>query len=128
MRIAVQTLPLHFYDDPIDVIFKVPPTYEKSPDCPQAFIWRGNNYLIIEVLEEWVDFERRGKSARNMKPTHAATARIRGSWGVGRYYFRVKTESEQYFELYYDRAPEDCDDRKGKWLLKGERKPTTAKE
>jgi len=124
----VQTLPLHFYDDPIDVIFKVPPTYEKSPDCPQAFIWRGNNYLIIEVLEEWVDFERRGKSARNMKPTHAATARIRGSWGVGRYYFRVKTESEQYFELYYDRAPEDCDDRKGKWLLKGERKPTTAKE
>ncbi|MBA3074589.1 MAG: hypothetical protein FP831_13390 [Anaerolineae bacterium] len=124
----MQTLPLHFYDDPIDVIFKVPPTYEKSPDCPQAFIWRGNNYLIIEVLEEWVDFERRGKSARNMKPTHAATARIRGSWGVGRYYFRVKTESEQYFELYYDRAPEDCDDRKGKWLLKGERKPTTAKE
>lgn len=124
----MQTLPLHFYDDPIDVIFKVPPTYEKSPDCPQGFTWRGNDYLIIEVLEEWVDFERRGKSARNMKPTHAATARLRGSWGVGRYYFRVKTDSNQYFELYYDRAPEDCDDRKGKWFLKGERKPTTAKE
>ena len=124
----METLPLHFYDDPIEVIFTVPPTYEKSPDCPQGFIWRGNSYLITEVLEEWVDFERRGRNARNMKPTHLAPARIKGSWGVGRYCFRVKTDSNQYFELYYDRAPDDCDDRKGKWFLKGERKPAVSQE
>ena len=119
----MQTQPLHFYDDPIQVIFKVPPTYEKKPDCPQAFTWRGETYLITEVLEEWVDYERRGRMGRNMQPAHLASARMKGSWGVGRFSFRVKVESGQFFELYYDRAPDDCDDRKGNWFLKGERKP-----
>lgn len=118
----MQTLPLHFYDDPIEVIFKEPPTYEKSPSCPQAFIWQGETFLITELLEEWVDYTRRGRMARNMSPAHAASARIKGSWGVGRFSFRVRVESGRFFEIYYDRAPEDCDDRKGNWFLKGERK------
>lgn len=118
----MQTIPSQFYDEPIQVIFKVPPTYEKSPDCPQAFIWRGDTYMITEVFEEWIDFERRGRNARNMKPAHAASARIKGSWGVGRFFFRIKVDSGQCFEIYYDRAPENCDDRKGNWFLLGERK------
>jgi len=31
--------PLHFYDDPIEVIFETPPALEKSPPCPNGFIW-----------------------------------------------------------------------------------------
>lgn len=118
----MQTIPSQFYDEPIEVIFKEPPTYEKSPDCPQAFTWRGDTYPIVETMEEWVDFERRGRNARNMKPAHAASARIKGSWGVGRFFFRVKTASGQCFEIYYDRAPMNCDDRKGNWFLLRERK------
>ena len=118
----MKTVPFHFYDDPIEVFFAKPPTYEKSPSCPQAFSWRGETYTVSEVLEEWIDFERRGKMGRNMKPAHAATAAIKGSWGVGKFYFRVKVATGQFFELYFDRAPENCDDRKGNWFLKGERK------
>jgi hypothetical protein len=124
----METIPSRFYDDPIEVIYKTPPTYEKSPDCPQAFIWKGVTYPILEVLEMWEDYERRGKKARNMKPTHLASARAKGSWGVGRFNFRVKTDSGQYFEIYYDRAPQNCDDRKGNWVLKGERKPVENQE
>jgi len=119
---AMQTIPLHFYDERIEVIFDVPPTYEKSPPCPQGFLWRGGEFTITETLEEWLDFDRRGKAARNMQPAHLASAKLKGSWGVGRFYFRVMTTDRRIFDLYFDRAPEDCDDRKGKWVLLGERK------
>jgi hypothetical protein len=55
--------------------------------------------------------------ALNMRPSHAATAKRRGSWGVGRFYLRVRTESGRVFDLYYDRAPKSIDDRKGVWIL-----------
>ncbi len=119
----METVPFHFYDEPIQVIFDVPPMYEKSPNCPKAFVWREETFLIHEVLEEWVDVQRRGRMDRNMSPAHLASARLKGSWGVSRYYFRIETTAERFFEIYYDRAPENCDDRKGNWYLKGERKP-----
>lgn len=60
--------------------------------------------------------------SRNMRPAHAARASRDGSWGVGRFYFRVTVHTGQMFEIYYDRAPEDVDNRKGGWFLLGERK------
>jgi hypothetical protein len=36
---------------------------------------------------------------------------------VGKYYFRVRTDTGQIFDLYYDRAPGGADDRKGSWYL-----------
>ncbi|KAF0112223.1 MAG: Uncharacterized protein FD147_284 [Chloroflexi bacterium] len=117
----MDTIPSHFYDEPIEVIFDQPPLLEKKPDCPQGFIWRGETYHITEILEEWVDYRRRGKMARNMKPAHLSSASRKGSWGVGRFCFRVKVESGRFFELYYDRAPENVDNRKGNWFLLGER-------
>lgn len=117
----MHTVPHQFYDDPIEVFFKEAPTREKSPHCPDGFIWRGEEYRIIEILEEWIDYRRRGRMARNMAPTHLASASRLGSWGVGRFFFRVKTTCGRAFELYYDRAPEDADNRKGNWFLKGER-------
>ncbi len=53
----------------------------------------------------------------NMRPANAAKAKRRGSWGVGRFYFRVQTDSGQIYDLYYDRAPKDVDDRSGAWFL-----------
>lgn len=118
----MDSFPLDFIDEPIDVVFHYPPTLAKSPPCPDAFLWRGENYQIVEMLETWQDFRRRGRMARNMRPEHAATASRRGSWGVGRFHFKVRVESGQVFELYYDRAPETAGDRKGHWFLLGERR------
>jgi hypothetical protein len=66
---------------------------EKKPGCPDRFVWRGEAYCVIEVLSEWHDYGRRGRMARNMRPEHAATASRRGSWGVGRDYYRVRTDT-----------------------------------
>lgn len=109
--------PLRFIEEAIEVQFDVPPALEKKPGPPNAFVWRGSEYRIMNVLSEWHDYSRRGRMSRNMRPEHAATARSRGSWGVGKDYYRVVTHSEQIFDLYYDRAPKDVDNRKGAWFL-----------
>lgn len=109
--------PIHFIDEPIDPLFEVPPTYEKSPTCPNGFIWDEKKYQIVTSLSEWADFTRRGKSARNMRPAHAEVASGRGSLNVGRFFFRVRVENGQIFDLYYDRAMKSVDERKGQWFL-----------
>jgi hypothetical protein len=109
--------PLRFIGEPVEVYFEQPPTLEKKPGCPDAFFWRGERYEIVETLSEWHDYRRRGKMARNMRPEHAARATQRGSWGVGRDYFRVRVGNGRVFDLYYDRAPQDADRRKGGWFL-----------
>jgi hypothetical protein len=109
--------PLHFYDDPTEVLFDTPPALEKSPPCPNGFLWQGQTFRVTEFLSEWSDFGRRGRSAKNRRPAHAVVAAGRGSLNVGRFYFRVKVDSGQVFDLYYDRAMKNVDERKGQWFL-----------
>lgn len=97
--------------------------FEKRPECPSAFVWRGESYRIDECLSEWRDYARRGKAAHNMRPSHLAAAEKRGSRGVGRHFFRVRTDSGRIFDLYYDRAPRDTSDTKGSWHLLRELEP-----
>ncbi|NWF63439.1 MAG: hypothetical protein HXY38_03950 [Chloroflexi bacterium] len=117
-------IPVHFYDERIEVRFDEPPVREKAPHCPNGFIWHKTTYVIIAALSEWTDFTRRGKMAKNMRPARAAAAATRGSLNVGRYYFRVKVHSGQVFDIYYDRAMQSVDDRKGQWFLYRELKKT----
>lgn len=134
--------PIHFYDQPIEPVFDKPPAREKTPDCPDGFVWEDKTYRVVEMLSSWSDFARRGKMARNMRPAHAAVAAGRGSLNVGRFYFRVRvvlvlsrssiasplgtagqTEGtagqpkSQVFDIYYDRAMKNIDDRKGQWFI-----------
>ena len=120
----MESEPAHFIDEPVEVIFRQPPLLEKKPTCPDAFIWRGETYAVEEMLAEWSDYTRRGRMARNMQPQHAAAASRRGSWGVGRFFYRVRVAGGRIFEIYYDRAPKDAGDRKGKWYLFSERNET----
>jgi hypothetical protein len=111
-----------FIDQPIEVTYAEAPILEKVPACPDGFTWNGREYQIKQVEAEWLDLKRRGRDARNMSPPHAARAAMRGSWGVGRFYFRVWVDTGQLFDIYFDRAPGNIDDRKGGWFLLGERK------
>ncbi|MCB8982652.1 MAG: hypothetical protein H6659_02400 [Ardenticatenaceae bacterium] len=106
-----------FIGEPITAVFDTPPAMSKKPGCPDGFVWNDTSFRVARLLEEWVDYGRRGRMAQNMQPEHAARAAQRGSWGVGRFYFRVQTENGRTFELYYDRAPKDADDRYGSWFL-----------
>ena len=113
----MQFKPLQFLDLPVEPIFDVPPARLKTPGCPNGFVWQGHTYRVLELLSEWHDFARRGRSARNMPPAHAQVAARRGSLGVGRFYFRVRVDSDQFFDLYYDRAPQVADRKKDHWFL-----------
>ncbi len=108
---------VHFLDQAIEVIFDKPPVREKTPDCPDGFIWEDRTLRVTEMLSSWSDFKRRGKMARNMQPAHAQVASSRGSLNVGRFFFRVRTDTGQIFDLYYDRAMKNIDDRKGQWFV-----------
>ncbi len=108
---------LHFIDEEIEIHFDTPPVRQKTPPCPDGFTWKERTYRVIEKISEWHDFTRRGRMARNMRPAHAAVAAVRGSLGVGRFYFRVRTDTGQVFDLYYDREIKDVDDRLGHWYL-----------
>ena len=108
---------VHFIGEPVQVEYDRPPLLQKKPGCPNRFIWAGQTFHIVETLEEWHDYKRRGRMAKNMQPAHLATAEQRGSWGVGRDYYRVRTTDHRVFDLYFDRAPKGSDQRKGGWFL-----------
>jgi hypothetical protein len=113
----VDFIPIRFLDQPVEVHFDIPPVRQKTPPCPNGFVWEGKTYRVVEMLSEWKDFSRRGRMARNMRPAHAEVAAGRGSLGVGRFYFRVRTNTGQVFDLYYDRQIKSVDDRLGHWFL-----------
>lgn len=119
--------PVRFIGAPITVEFAQPPALEKAPPCPSIFVWAETPHRVTALLAEWHDYSRRGRMARNMRPEHAARAAQHGSWGVGRYYFRVRAitpataaTAGQIFELYYDRAPQEAGQRAGGWFLVSE--------
>jgi hypothetical protein len=119
-HLGMDMQPLRFIGEPLQVEYDEPPLWEKSPPCPDRMIWHGETLRIAELLAAWVDFQRRGRMARNMQPQHAAVASHRGSLGVGRFYYRVRLDDSRIFEFYYDRAPKDAGDRKGSWTLVAE--------
>lgn len=108
---------IHFLDQPIQVTFRTAPPRQKLPPCPDGFRWEGRDYRVEETLSEWTDFTRRSRFARNMQPAHAAVVGKRGSLNVGRFFFRVRVDTGQLFDLYYDRASKSADDRKGQWFV-----------
>ena len=109
-----------FIGEPIEVEWDEPPFLEKTPTCPKRIIWQGERLEVVLKLAEWRDFERRGRMAQNMRPEHQRRARLKGSWGVGRFYFHVVVADGRTFEIYYDRAVRNIDNRKGSWHLNQE--------
>jgi hypothetical protein len=116
-EMAPEWIPIDFIDQEIEAHFDRPPTLAKKPRAPAGFVWAGETFLVVEVLSSWFDYGRRGRMARNMSPAHAEAAGRRGSWGVCRFYFRVRTQGGRVFDVYYDRAPKRVADRAGHWFV-----------
>ncbi|MEM7797561.1 MAG: DUF6504 family protein [Chloroflexota bacterium] len=106
-----------FIGQVITVEFDQLPALEKKPHRPDRFVWQGTTYHITETISEWVDNKRTGRMANNMREENLRRARRSGSWGVGRFYFRVRIADGRVFDLYYDRAPQGAAKRKGSWHL-----------
>ncbi len=112
-----QSLSVHFIEEPIEALYDQPQIRTKNPGCPDAIRWRSSEFRIVKILKQWSDFSRKGKIRKNMRDAHRDRAEITGSWGVGRIFFRIKVDSGQEFEIYYDRAPKNISDRGGIWFL-----------
>ena len=109
-----------FIGDPIAVEWDKPPLLEKKPTCPDRIVWHGETLQVMRKLAEWRDYRRRGRMGKNMRPARLHRALQRGSWGAGRFYFRVRVVDGRTLELYYDRAAQGSDRRKGSWFLNQE--------
>jgi hypothetical protein len=109
-----------FIGEPIQTEFSGQPLLTKKSGCPDAFRWRGERFAVAELVAEWHDYARRGRMALNMTPAHAQAASRRGSRGVGRDYFTVKTSGGRVFTIYYDRAPRNAAEQAGEWWLVSE--------
>ena len=110
-------IPVQFVGEEIRAQFDVAPMLSKKPGPPCSFHWGQESFRVTETISQWFDYDRKGRMAKNMKDENLRQAERRGSWGVGRYYFRVRTDSDRVFDLYYDRAPKDASDREGHWFL-----------
>jgi len=124
----MRVMETRFIGEPIQVEFDEAPLLEKKPGCPDRFVWGEQRFTVVEMLAEWHDYERRGRMSRNMQPAHLERARVKGSWGVGRDFYRVRTEGDRVFEIYFDRAPIDADRGSSGWTLRLERFPGTDDE
>jgi hypothetical protein len=120
--------PLRFIGQAIQVRFDTPPLLSKTPGPPQAFLWAGRELEIANVLARWTSYERRGRESKNMQPAHLTLAGRKGSWGVGRFFFRVQTVGGEVFDLYYDRAPKAAGEGGGRWVLWRQMKPLHSEE
>lgn len=109
--------PLRFIGEEIQVQFDKVRFPLKKPIAPDCFTWGQEEFAVAHVLSAWKDYGRKGKMAHTMKPANLRRAAQRGSWGVGRFYFRVQVQDERVFDLYYDRTPGDASDRLGHWFL-----------
>lgn len=110
-------LPVKFIDEEIIVQFDQPLELIKRPRVPDRFQWQETTFGVLEVISEGFDFSRKGRMGRNMRPENLRKAERTGSWGVGRYNFRVRVTGDRIFDLYYDRASKNVSDRSGHWFL-----------
>lgn len=117
MQIDPEVWDVRFVGESIDVRFDREPTFSKKPHCPDMFRWNGATLGIKQLITEWRDYQRRGRMSSNMRPENIVKASKRGSWGVGKYYFRVRVEDGRIFDIYYDRAPKGSTQRQGSWHL-----------
>ncbi len=121
-----QWVPLRFIGEEIQVQFDSASFPLKKPNPPDHFTWGQKELRVAVVLSAWTEYERKGRFTRNMAPHNLRVAKKRGSWGVGRFYFRVEVQDGRVFDLYYDRAPDDSSDRLGHWFLWREMQPASS--
>ena len=114
-----------FISTEIEAIFTKKPIIKKRAGAPDAFIWQGSRFEVVELLSEWHDYNKERREVGNTRRTQTQLNRQRGSWGTGRDYYRVRTSDQRIFDLYYDRRPKG---RKviGVWVLYRELDETEA--
>jgi hypothetical protein len=82
---------LEFHSDEIKV------TRDEKTRSPAFFVWRGREYKIKEIIAFWPDY------------SFPRTGAKRKRWWQRKHrnYYRVLTEENEVFEIYYDRGAKE---------------------
>jgi hypothetical protein len=94
-----------FISAEIEAIFAEEPVILKRAGPPDAFVWDGERFEVSELLAEWHDYDKERREVGETRRSQTQINRQRGSWGLGRDYYRVRTADGRVFELYYNRRP-----------------------
>jgi hypothetical protein len=85
-----------FYSEKIDVI------RDEKTRNPVSFVWRDKEYRIKEVIASWPDYS-----------FPKSGAKIKRWWQrKHRNYYRVLTDDDEVFEIYFDRGSKEHE-----WIL-----------
>ncbi|MCL6450316.1 MAG: DUF6504 family protein [Acetobacteraceae bacterium] len=90
------------YGEPIEVEFPPEAAAERRAGVPVAFKWRGRRFPITRVMREWQDHGRGPGFGGGRHPAFLRGGKPAGSWGSGRDYYRVLTETGEVFDIYCD--------------------------
>lgn len=73
------------------------------PGLPERFIWRGEEIVVAEVLETWMETgpAREGGTARYLR----------------KHWFRIKAASGAEMKVYFERQPRRGSPAKARWWL-----------
>ena len=74
-----------------------------KPGLPKRFTWRGKEYAVAEVLEQW----------KETSPCHHGSA----EQYVRKHWFRVRTADGAEMKLYFERQARSARERKRRWWL-----------
>lgn len=89
--------------EPVAGTADVTPMTRGEPGLPGKFRWRGDEYVVEEVLEQWKDADsRRGDGGQQY---------IRKHW------YRIRTTGGEVMRLYFLRQPSSTKRQKSRWWL-----------
>jgi hypothetical protein len=74
-----------------------------EPAMPRLFTWRGEQFVVAEVLEKW-------KTAGDCR-SGSTEQYVRKHW------FRIRTSSGDEMKVYFERQPRSGRERKTRWWL-----------
>jgi hypothetical protein len=73
------------------------------PGLPQRFLWRGREYRVVAIMEEWKTTGRCDHGADELY--------------VRRHWFRIATEPQAVMTVYCDRQAKDRRHPKSRWWI-----------
>lgn len=80
-----------------------------GPLLPTRFVWRGTEYSVAEVLEQW----------KETGPCHHGS----GERYVRKHWFRLRMATGEEFKVYFERHARSPSQRKQRWWLYTVAKP-----